>query len=163
LADGTEKRVDELAGRPGCSWMGDAKVFKKAGWREGRVVAHWQKGCKEPWLLLSDLPASFARCRGYCKRNWCEQTHRDDKSHGFNWQASLVRRPAHAQRLLLAMALATLLAISLGTWVLKRGLRRVLESTRTRKLSIFQLGLRWLTAAVHQDRPVCCDVYLVPP
>jgi hypothetical protein len=163
LDDGSEKPVDQLAPRPGSTWLGCGKVFKKSGWRQGNVVAHWQKGCKEPWLLLSDLPASFARCRNYCKRNWCEQTHRDDKSHGFNWQQSRVRNPAHAHRLLLAIALATLLAISLGTWVLKRGWRRVLESTRERRLSIFQLGLRWLSSAVNQNRPVSCAIYLQPP
>ena len=32
-----------------------------------------------------------------------------------------------------------------GAWAIKRGLRRMLESTRRRKLSLFQLGLRWLT------------------
>jgi hypothetical protein len=163
LADGTEKRLDELAPRPGCHWLGRGQVFKKAGWREANVVATWEPRCKQAWLLVTDLHASFARCRGYCKRTWCEQTHRDDKSHGFQWQTSCVKQPAHVQRLMLALALATLLALSLGTWVLRQGLRRVLESRGRRTLSIFQMGLRWLTAAVTQDRPIDCRIHLMPP
>ena len=60
------------------------------------------------------------------------------------------------------MALATLLAVSLGTWVLKSGRRRWLESGRRRTLSVFQLGLRWLHAAIFQERPMPRGVHLYP-
>jgi hypothetical protein len=144
-SDGAEQSARDLAPRKGARWFGSGvKVFKKAGWREANVVACWEEPCKAPWLLVTDKLASFARCRGYCRRTWCEQLHRDEKSQGFNWQRSRVCLPSHARRLLLAMALATLLSICTGAWVLKRGLRRTLESSRLRKLSVFQLGLRWL-------------------
>lgn len=164
LADGTERSARDLAPHRGAPrWFGtDVRVFKKAGWRAANVVATWEQPCKEPWLLVTDRPATFARCVGYCKRTWCEQLHRDEKSQGFNWQRSLVRDPARARRLLLAVALATLLAICTGTWVIKRGLRRVLESTRRRKLSVFQLGLRWLTAASEQVPAPPCTLHLCP-
>jgi hypothetical protein len=158
LPDGTEKPVGELASKKGDRWFGtDVQLFKKAGWRRANVVATWEQPCKEPWLLVTDLPATFRRCAGYCRRTWCEQMHRDEKSQGFNWQRSLVREPSHACRLLLAMALAMLLAICTGTWVLKHGLRHILESTRKRKLSVFQLGLRWLTGGTEQPP---CTLYL---
>ena len=160
LPDGTLRHARELAAAPGGRWLGTGvELFKKAGWRTANVVATWEPRCKEPWLLVTDLPATFRRCAGYCRRTWCEQMHRDEKSQGFNWQRSLVREPSHACRLLLAMALATLLAICTGTWVLKRGLRRVLESTRQRKLSLFQLGLRWLTGGTELPP---CTLYLYP-
>ena len=137
-------------------------MFKKAGWRLANVVAAWERPCREPWLLATDLPATFARCRGYARRAWCEQLHRDEKSQGFGWRRSLVRDPPHARRLLLAVALATVLAICTGTWALKRGFRRALESGRQRKLSLFQLGLRWLN--IEGDRfPVPpCTLNLTP-
>lgn len=165
LPDGSEQPVGELAPRrPGGRWFGamDVQLFKKAGWRTANVVAAWEPGCKEPWLLVSDRPATFRRCRGYCRRTWCEQLHRDEKSQGFNWQRSQVRDPSHARRLLLAVALATLLAICTGTWVLKSGLRRVLDARRCRKLSIFQLGLRWLSANSERAGPSPCTLYLYP-
>ena len=155
-----ERSARELAPRKGDRWFGQGvAVFKKAGWRRANVVACWEPACKEPWLLVTDRAATFARCRGYCRRTWCEQLHRDEKSQGFNWQRSLVRDPARARRLLVAVALATVLAICTGAWVLKRGLRRVLESTRRRKLSLFQLGLRWVT--IERDGPT--DAAPIPP
>jgi hypothetical protein len=73
-----------------------------------------------------------------------------------------VTDPAHGARLLALMASATLLAVSLGTWVLKSGRRRWLESGRRRMLSLFQLGLRWLHAAIFQERPLPRGVHLYP-
>lgn len=138
------------------------EVFKDAGWRKANVVAAWEPGCKEPWLLVTDLPATFMRCRNYCRRCWCEQGHRDEKSHGFNWQLSRVRDPAHAARLLLVMALATLLCLSTGTRLIKRGLRKLLEPARRRLLSVFQLGLRWLRDCLVNGRDCPCQLYLYP-
>ena len=157
-----EKHAKELAPFRGRRWTGHAEVFKTAGWREANVVATWEPCCREPWLLVTDLPASFARCLGYCKRTWCEQMHRDEKSGGFNWGRSLVRDPEHAERLLLVMALATLLCVGLGTQAIKRGLRRLIEPTRRRTLSVFQLGLRRLKDAWTQGTALPLGVYLYP-
>jgi hypothetical protein len=82
----------------------------------------------------------------------CKESHRDEKSSGFNWQRSQVKEPEHAQRLVLVMALASLLCIAQGVSVLKRGLRYLFEPRRQRQLSVFQLGKRWLDyALVHDD------------
>jgi hypothetical protein len=146
-------------------WCGEGvEVFKDAGWREANVVATWEWDCREPWLLVTDLPATFGRCRNYCRRVWCEQGHRDEKSHGFNWQLSRVRDPDHAGRLVLVMALATLLCLSTGTYVIKRGLRGLLEPARRRLLSVFQLGLRWLRDRLVNGggHPCLCQLYLYP-
>ena len=163
FADGTVNPAWERARRRGAQGFGTGvEVFKKAGWREANVVATWEKRCREPWLLVTDLPATFMRCRNYCKRAWCEQLHRDEKSHGFNWHLSRVRDPAHAERLVLVMALATLLCLSLGTHAVKRGLRRLLEPARRRLLSVFQLGLRRLRDCLVHQRDCPCQLYLYP-
>jgi Transposase DDE domain len=163
VAGGVVKAAWELAGWRGARWFGaGVGVFKDAGWREANVAATWERGCREPWLLVTDLPATLARCRNYCKRAWCEQTHRDEKGHGFNWQLSRVRDPSHAARLVLVMALATLLCLSLGTHCIKRGLRKLLEPTRRRLLSVFQLGLRWLRDCLVNGRDCPCQLYLHP-
>ena len=151
--------------RGGPRWSGPVRAFKKAGWRDAHLTAVWARGCRAPWLLLSDRPGPCRHVRDYRKRAWCEQAHRDDKSAAFNWQASRVADPAHACRLLLVLALATLLAVSLGARVLKRGLRRSLEARLRRTLSLAQLGLRWLRHAALADdapEPVPCAAYLPP-
>jgi hypothetical protein len=156
LGRAREARAAALARRPGAPrWSGPARVFKKAGWRGVHFTAVREPGCREPWLLASDRPGGPSRhVRNYCKRAWCEQTHRDDKTAGFNWHKSHVTDPPHACRLLLVLALATLLAIGLGARVLKRGLRRELEGRARRTLSLVQLGLRWLRHALAADAPL---------
>jgi hypothetical protein len=163
LPGGREVAVKQLAPRPGRQWMGSGQVFKKAGWRPAQLVALWPQGAEEPWLLITDQPASLRCCRQYLKRTWTEESFRDEKSQGFRWQQSRVYDPKHAQRLVLLMALATLLALSLGTWVLKGGLRHYLESTCRRRLSYFQLGLRWLKHALVESQAVSCRLRLCPP
>ena len=163
-SEGVEVEARQRAAYRGAEWFGqDVELFKKAGWRRANVVAVWHQQCKEAWILVTDLYASYARCRGYCKRMWCEELHRDEKSQGFHWNQSHVTNPRHVDRLVLVMALATLLSLSLGVWILKRGLRSMLEATRQRKLSLFQLGIRWLRTASLQARPMPLTISLPPP
>ena len=168
LADGTVRSAVELAPPRrggGTGWFGtDVRVFKKARWLKANVVAVWEEPCKEPWLLVTDERASYACCRGYCKRSWCEESHRDEKSHGLNWQLSQVNDPDHAQRLVLLMALATLLCIATGATAIKRGLRRRWFEPRLRRLnSVFQLGKRCLEYAVTHEQPLVPLPALPPP
>jgi hypothetical protein len=147
LADGRVVAAGELVKRSGRQWSGRVRIFKKAGWRDARLSVYWDVGCKEPWILAARSDGGLGGLRAahaYTKRNWCEQTFRDEKSSGFRWADSHVRDPKRAARVVLVMVLATLLAISLGTWLLKRGMRRDLDPHRSRRLSLFQLGLRWL-------------------
>jgi hypothetical protein len=163
--DGGACAVGELAPRPGRRWLGAAEVFKKAGWRGAYVVATWERDLSEPWLLLSDLPATLRHCRSYAKRVWHEESHRDDKSSAFHWEDSQVHQPAHAVRLLLVIALAMVLAISQGSVILKRGARHELDPHRQRRLSLVQLGLRWLRYALEHglnDRIKLDRLYLYP-
>lgn len=164
LSDGSEKPASQLADRPGTRWSAqNVRVFKKARWLTANVVAVWEERCKEPWLLVSDSPRGYACCRSYCKRTWCEESHRDEKSHGLNWQRSQVNDPKHAQRLMLLMALATLLCIATGAAAIKRGLRRWFE-TRVRRLgSVFQLGRQCLAYAVTHEQSLIPLPTLPPP
>jgi hypothetical protein len=164
LEDGRVCTARQLVARPGNRWLGKADVFKKAGWRSANVVANWRRDCSEPWLLVTDERASLRHCGVYAKRMWTEESFRDDKSSGFGWGDSRVDDPDHAARLLLVMALAMVLAASLGSEAWKDKQRRKLEP-RPDRLSVVQWGLRWLAYAVthncfhllHLDR-----LYLYP-
>jgi len=146
FADGSVRPAGELVRHQGQRWHGRAMIFKKAGWRDAHVTAVWDRRSEQPWLLAarSDGPGGLHAAAAYAKRNWCEQTFRDEKSGGLQWNQSRVSDPTRAMRLVLVMVLATLLSISLGTWLVKSGLRRDLDPHRRRRLSLFQLGLRWL-------------------
>jgi len=76
-----------------------------------------------------------------------EESFRDDKSSGFDWDASRVRAPAHMARLRLVLQLAACFVLAQGVFVLHHGFRHSLERTDRTTLSHFSLGLRWLDRA----------------
>lgn len=145
--DGSDRSARELAPRVGARWVGAAEAFRKAGWRGASVVATWEPGMKEPWVLLTDERGSLRHARVYAKRMWVEESFRDDKSGAFGWGDSRVGRPAHASRLLILVAVAMVLAVSLGGERTKAGRRGRMDPHR-RRLSITQIGLAWLRHAV---------------
>lgn len=140
---GQESALAALVPHPGRRWYGPAEVFKDAGWRAVQVAAYWPGGRKEPFLLVASWKAG-PRCFAlYRRRMQQEQSFRDEKSAGFQWQKSQVRQPAHAERLLLAVAIATYAALRIGTTLRRRQLHHGFERRGRRTLSLFQLGLRY--------------------
>jgi hypothetical protein len=160
--DGRECSAAELAPRPGSCWHGVAEVFKKSGWRAAAVAACWRRDQAGPWLLVSDRDDGARLFARYAQRTWTEELFRDEKSTGFHWEKSRVTDPGHAGRLVLIMALATYLALALGSRVVKAGLRRLLDTTRQRTLSYFRIGLDWLMFCLTHDRPLPGDLSPAP-
>ena len=160
--DGRECSAAELAPRPGTCWRGEAEVFKKAGWRAAAVAACRLPDCDGPWLLVSDRDDGPRLFRRYAKRVWTEELFRDEKSSGFHWGDSHVTDPAHAARLVLLIALATYLALAVGSQVIRAGLRRFLESTRQRMLSLFTIGIRWVMFCMTHERNLPKNLSPVP-
>jgi hypothetical protein len=144
--------------RPGAG--GWARVWEEA--LTAQVVAVWRARDQEAWLLVTDLPASLARCAEYRRRTWEEELFRDLKGLGWHWEQSRLRRPERVERLLLVLALATLWMLGLGQRVLRRGRRRQLEDRRRRCYSLFQLGLRWLRRCLANDQRVLVTFRLLP-
>lgn len=120
------------------------------------VVAVWRMEDTEPWLLVTNLPASLQRCREYRRRTWEEELFRDLQSFGWQWHQSRVRRPERVERLLVLLALATLWVCCTSQRVLRRGQRWLLEERSRRCYSRFQLGLRWIHRQLANGQPVAC-------
>lgn len=101
-------------------------------------------------VLISDQPAARARLREYAVRMHTEESFRDDKSGGFDMAHTRLQHADRLERLLLALAIATLWCHELGEHVLDQGeaCRRAIDPGPTRELSLFQLGLRWLKRCV---------------
>lgn len=146
-ADGQVRPIRDLAPRPGTRWRGTGCAFLDAGWREVAIVAVWRRGTDQPWLLVTDLAPTWQRCTDYRHRMDEEHSFRDDKSHGFAWDASRVRDPDHMSRLLLVLQLAAAFVLRQGLVVLQHHWRHLLERPDRRTLSLFSLGLRWLDRA----------------
>ena len=160
LGNGKVVAAADLVRAKGQQWHGRVRIFKKAGWRNAHLSVRWDRRSDEPWILAAPEhgPGGLHAAQAYAKRNWCEQSFRDEKSSGFQWGQSHVREPRRALTVVVVMALATLLSISLGTWLIKSGNRNDLDPHRRRRLSVFQLGLRWLRHTL-----LGRDVELIPP
>jgi hypothetical protein len=154
LEDGWQGRVDELGVQPG-----QRRYYQNVRLTlESKLCTHlsvtWTEGDEKhaPELLavISDQLACRARLREYGARMCIEQSFRDDKSGGFDMAHTKLQHPERLERLLLAVAIATLWCHELGEQVLGQGeaSRREIDPGPERELSIFQLGLRWLKRCV---------------
>lgn len=153
-ADGSVWHARDLCPRRGAKpWLGHADVFKNAGWRSARVIAQWPSTIREPWLLVTNPSACLGRWRQYAKRMWIEESFRDEKGQGFDWEASHVKRVDRTDRLLTVLAVAMLLAISVGSWLIKRGHRHSFDPRRVRRLSVFVLGMSAIPNILNGMRP----------
>jgi hypothetical protein len=115
----------------------------------------------DPWLLITDLPASPARCTEYRHRTDEEELFRDLKSFGWQWQDSRLQHPDRVDRFLLILALATRWIFALTEDVLRHDRRHLLEDRSRRSLSFFQLGLHWLRRCLATDHHPRCS-FLLP-
>lgn len=174
-ATGQVVEIGALAATPGsrCCLMGVRLYARReksqrrwvTDWETGiplQVVAVWRRAEEEAWLLVTDLPATLARCHEYRRRTWEEELFRDLKGMGWGWQQSRVRRPERVARLMLALALATLWMLALAQRVVRRGWRPLVEARSRRECSVFQLGLRFLRRCLANDQRVPVPWRLFP-
>jgi hypothetical protein len=152
--DGTEQPLAALLDAPPGLVTEAGAVFKKGGWRAATVTAIRRDGMAEAWLLLSDLPAGEQRALEYAVRMHIEQSFRDDKRHGWQWEHSRVTDPARASRLLLVLQLATLWVLSAGAGALQTGRARHWVRLSRPAWSLFRIGWTWLQHAFAQGELV---------
>ena len=105
-----------------------------------RLIAHWHKGEKQPWLLATNYPDKATALRAYKYRMWIEEMFGDMKRHGFDLEATRLRSEAKLDRLTLAVCLLYLWLVAFGARIVKRGLRKLVDKKSRRDLSIFRIG-----------------------
>ena len=108
------------------------------------------KGSRETWFIVSDQPTDAQTFEQYGLRFDIEENFLDDKSNGFQLEASQIRDAQALTRLCLVVAVATLLLVSQGTDVVNKGRRRWVDPHWLRGLSYLKIGWRWVKQAIHQ-------------
>ena len=83
-----------------------------------------------------------------------EQSFKEDKAGGFDLDHTRLLNPHRLERLLLAVAWATLWAHEWGEYVRRGGRlrRQAIDAGTQRELSIFQRGLRWIKRWIAHQR-----------
>src|SRR5258706_922058 len=109
--DGHEQALDQQPS----GWSAYGTLFKQRGRIRGYALVYREFGQQDAWHLITNDAALSVH--DYALRNWQEQSFKDLKSGGWNWQQSQVWQPDHAEVLLLVLALAYAWVLSLGTLV----------------------------------------------
>ena len=99
----------------GSRWSDVIDCFKtKSARLRSTLLARWDEGYSDPWLILTDLAPEQASAAWYGMRGWIEQGFKDCKRGGFRWEQTKMSDPERATRLWLVIAVATLWAVLVG-------------------------------------------------
>jgi hypothetical protein len=105
----------DLVAHVGKRWQGRGTAFKTASAQlDCTLLACWDEGYADPWLVLTDLPPEAGEVCWYGLRAWIEQGFKRIKRGGWQWQYTRMGDPARAERLWLAVAVATWWLLSVG-------------------------------------------------
>lgn len=164
--------------RPGTSWGGRGTAFKtKTSHLPCTLLARWDEGYTDPWLIVTDLPPETSDACWYGLRAWVEQGFKITKRAGWQWQRTRMTDPARAARLWLAVAVATLWLLSVGgeadaripattfgdVTATLQAQRRQRHATRLRLVSVFRRGWTLILAALLTDQPLPQGIFQPEP
>ncbi|BCW94925.1 MAG: transposase [Fimbriimonadales bacterium] len=111
--DPTVRELATVAPCAGTHWCGRVVCFK-ANPLPCTLLACWEVGHKEAWLIVTDLSPEEACVAWYAKRAWIESGFSDLKRRGWQWHRTQMQDGARAARVWLALAIATLWVMSVG-------------------------------------------------
>lgn len=134
-------------------YVGEVAYTAKYGYRT-HLVMHRAKGETEPWHLVSSTPVSPQTLREYRKRMWIEELYGDLKGHGFDLEATHLDDAARLSRLVLGVCLVYVWLIALGSDVVKRGLRPLVDRRSRRNKSYFRIGWDYLEHRLRLGEPI---------
>jgi hypothetical protein len=99
----------------GSGWCGKVDCFSGEVSRlQCTLLARWDEGYEEVWVIVTDLAPAQATAVWYGMRSWIEGGFKDTKRGGWGWHQTKMVDPERAERLWLAIAVATLWAVSVG-------------------------------------------------
>jgi hypothetical protein len=145
------------------SWnlqRGDLRVAAAARFTQRKavgpylVLGWWDKEYDEPLYLVTNLPSAEEAIYWYQKRYRIETFFSDQKSRGFHIHKSHLSDPARLARLLIAACLAYLWIIYLGVTAIRQCQTDLIDRSDRSDLSLFQMGLRWLTHLLKWGKPL---------
>ena len=113
------------------------------------VARHPHNG--EVWIVVSSEPTDMKTFVEYGLRFDIEENFLDDKSNGFQLEASLIDCADALNRLCFVLAITTLYLVSQGTIVVEQGKRRVVDAHWFRGSSYLKIGWKWIKRALSQS------------
>ena len=120
------------------------------------LAMYWAPTAAEPWYLITTAPTCKQACASYAKRFRIEEMFKDFKNNGrgFGLELTGLRHADRLARLLLALALVYTWLLLWGAYVIASGHLKLVDNVRTRTLSLFQTGLRFVLRVWQQGQLV---------
>jgi hypothetical protein len=113
--EGKFRSLATAAPNVGSAWCGVVDCFSGEVSRlHCTLLARWDKGNEEVRVIVTDLVPVQATAVWYSRRSWIEGGFKDTKRGGWGWHQTKMVDPERAERLWLAIAVATLWAVSVG-------------------------------------------------
>ena len=168
--------LSTLVPQTGSAWCGLVDCFIQSTLR-CTLLARWDEGYADPWLVLTDLAPQAADVVWYSMRTWIEGGFKDTKRGGWQWHQTKMTDPARASRLWVAIAVATLWVVSVGGEAeanepcsglealpeLHIARRTATKRSQPRLQSCFAQGLRCIFVAVLHRRRLPMGRFLPEP
>lgn len=147
----------------GSAWCGVVECFSESKSRlRCTLLARWDEGYEEVWLIVTDLAPEPASVVWYGMRSWIEGGFKDTKRGGWQWHQTKMTDPRRAERLWLAIAVATFWVVSVGGEAdanlpvsslaalpeMHVARRKATGRSRPRMLSCFARGILTIVAAL---------------
>lgn len=107
-------RLGQFAAAVGRRWAATGVAYPRGGRLACTLLAVWEPGHAEPWLVLTDLPAAAANPAWYAWRMWIERGFKVLKSGGWQWHQTRMTDADRAGRLWAVLAVATIWAVEVG-------------------------------------------------
>jgi len=159
------RNLSELISHAGACWSGKVTCFKTNP-IDCTLLGCWQPEDKGPWLIITDLDPDSVDILWYHLRYQIECNYRDIKSDAWQWHHTRLSDPLRAERIWLAIAVATLWTLSVGGSADNESHKNKASQTHhhyssnsvkknpVRHLSCFLLGLLTIVADFLNGKPV---------
>src|SRR2546425_5606553 len=105
--------LTSLVPRPGPRWRGPGLACTRHH-VACPLLARWEEGYKDPWLIRTDLPPEASEASWDGLRAWSDQGCEITKRAGWQWHRTRLSAPDRAARLWLAVAVATWWLLRVG-------------------------------------------------
>jgi len=134
------------------------------------ALAQLDEPNQDPWYVVSNEPTDLTTFDDFGLRFDLEENFLDDKSNGFQVETSRQETPEAMERLFLVLAVATLHFVSVGVGVVRRKLRRWVDTHWDRGMSYLKpvlavrpgIGWSWLRQQFRRRWPVMPPFWLDP-
>jgi hypothetical protein len=126
------------------------------------ALAQLDEPNQDPWYLVSDEPTALQTLEEYGLRFDLEENFLDDKSNGFQVESSRLETPEALERLFLVLAVATLHFTCVGVGVVRRKLRRWVDTHWDRGMSYLKMGWSWVRQQYRRHWPQMPAFWLNP-